>query len=135
MIDEDTAKRTLLQTVVKWLILGVFILGIRFLRWGGILGLVGIGTFAGDIWLAFRLADPDTGELTGTEGTAVLALLIAGVVLYVVASGADAGGCGRTRCRPRHDPRHASAECSCECTTGPRGGLFGSRAVASASPC
>ncbi len=84
MIDEDAAKSTLIRTLVKWLILGVFILLFRFLRWGGIMGLVGIGTFAGAIWLAFRLANPDTGELTGTDGTTVLALLITGVVLYVI---------------------------------------------------
>jgi hypothetical protein len=80
---QESAKNTLLPTLVKWLILGVFILTFRFFRWGGVPGLIGIAMFAGGIWLAFRLADPDTGELTGTEGTAVLALLIAGVVLYV----------------------------------------------------
>jgi hypothetical protein len=74
MIDDDAAKRRLIQTLVKWLILGVVILLVRFLRWGGLLGLIGIGTVAGAIWLAFRLADPDTGELTDMEGTAVPAL-------------------------------------------------------------
>src|SRR5215218_1193099 len=83
MSVQESAKNTLLPTLVKWLILGIFILTFRFLRWGGVLGLIGIASFAGGIWLAFRLADPDTGELTGTEGTAILALLIAGVVMYV----------------------------------------------------
>ncbi len=84
MIDQDAAKRTLIQTLAKWLILGVFILLVRFLRWGGLVGLVGIGTFVGAIWLAFHLANPDTGALTGAEGTAVLALMIAGIGVYAI---------------------------------------------------
>ena len=83
MSVQESAKNTLLPKLVKWLILGIFILTFRFFRWGGVLGLIGIAAFAGAIWLAFRLADPDTGELTGTEGTAIFALLIAGVVVYV----------------------------------------------------
>jgi hypothetical protein len=54
------------------------------LRWRGMLGLLGIGTFAGALWLAFRLANPDTGELTGTEITVVLVLVIAGVAIYIL---------------------------------------------------
>ena len=83
MSVQESAKNTLLPKLVKWLILGIFVLTFRFFRWGGVLGLIGIAAFAGAIWLAFRLADPDTGELTGTEGTAIFALLIAGVVMYV----------------------------------------------------
>jgi hypothetical protein len=84
VIDEDAAKRTVTRTLVRWLILGVVILLVRFLRWGGMLGLIGIGTVASTIWLAFQLADPDTGELTGMEGSAVLVVMIAGVGLYVI---------------------------------------------------
>jgi hypothetical protein len=80
---QESAKNTLLPKLVKWLILGVLILTFRFFRWGGLLGIIGIGAFAVAIWLAYRLADPDTGELTNTEGTEILALLIAGVVMYV----------------------------------------------------
>jgi hypothetical protein len=96
MIDEDVTQSTGFKTLVKWLILGVFILGFRFLRWGGMMGLVGIGTFAGTIWLAFRLADPETGALTGADGTVILALLIVGVLLYVI-------GVRRRRRRMRRD--------------------------------
>jgi hypothetical protein len=84
MSVQEAAKSTLGKSLIKWLILGIVILLVRVSRWGGILGLVGIGTFAGAIWLAFRLADPDTGELTGAEGMVVLALLITGVATYVV---------------------------------------------------
>lgn len=83
MSVEETAKATLLPKLVKWLILGVFILSFRFLRWGGIVGMIGIGAFAGAIWLAFYRADPETGKLTAAEGWIVLALLIAGVVAYL----------------------------------------------------
>jgi hypothetical protein len=83
MSVQESAKNTLLPKLVKWLILGIFILTFRFFRWGGVLGMIGIAAFAGAIWFAFRLADPDTGELTGTEGTAIFALLIAGVMMYV----------------------------------------------------
>jgi hypothetical protein len=84
MSVQEAAKSTLGKSLIKWLILGIFILLVRVLRWGGILGLVGIGTFAGAIWLAFHLADADTGELTGAEGMVVLVLLLAGVATYVV---------------------------------------------------
>ena len=84
MSVQESAKNTLLPTLVKWLILGVLILIFRFFRWGGVLGIFGIAAFAGAIWLAFRLADPETNELSGIEGTGVLALLMAGVVMYVV---------------------------------------------------
>jgi hypothetical protein len=84
VIDEDAAQRTVTRTLARWLILGVVILLVRFLRWGGILGLIGIGTVASTIWLAFQLADPDTGELTGPEGAAVLVVMIAGIGLYVI---------------------------------------------------
>jgi hypothetical protein len=84
MSVQEAANSTLGKSLIKWLILGIVILLVRFLRWGGILGLVGIGPFAGAICLAVRLADPNTGELTGAEVTAVLALLIAGVATYVV---------------------------------------------------
>jgi hypothetical protein len=83
MSVQESAKNTLLPKLVKWLILGIFILTFRFFRWGGVLGMIGIAAFAGAIWLAFRLADPVTGELTGSEGTAIFALLIVGVAMYV----------------------------------------------------
>jgi hypothetical protein len=84
MTVQEAANSTLGKSLLKWLILGIFILIFRFLRWGGILGLVGIGTVAGAIWLAFRLADADTGELTGAEGTVVLVLVIAGIAIYII---------------------------------------------------
>jgi hypothetical protein len=87
VIDQDVARSTVIRTLVKWCVLGAFILLVRFLRWGGMLGLIGIGTFAGAIRLAFHLANPDPGELTGTEGTAVLALVMIGVGLYVIGVG------------------------------------------------
>lgn len=84
MSVQDTAQLTLIRMLGRWVILGILVLTFRFFRWGGIMGLVGIGAFAGAIWLAFRLADPDTGELTVVEFFAVLAGMIAGVALYVV---------------------------------------------------
>lgn len=83
MSVQESAKTTLLPSLAKWLILGVFILTFRFLRWGGVLGLLGIAAFVGSIWLAFRLADPVTNELTSGESVGLLALLIAGVALYI----------------------------------------------------
>jgi hypothetical protein len=98
---QESAKRTVIPTLVRWVILGIVIVIFRFFRWGGVIGLVGIGTFAAAIWLAFHRADPDTGELTGVEGTVVLALLIAGVVVYVV-------GVIHRRRRKRTQPMPAS---------------------------
>lgn len=102
MSVQEAAQSTLGKSLIKWLILGIFILMFRFLWWGGILGLVGIGTFAGAIWLAFRLADTNTGELTGAEGTAVLLLVLAGVALYII-------GVTRRRGQRKTRPMPASA--------------------------
>jgi hypothetical protein len=102
MSVQEAAQSTLGKSLIKWLILGIVILVYRFLRWGSILGLVGIATFGGAIWLAFRLANPDTGELTGAEGTTVLLLVLAGVALYII-------GVTRRRGQRKTRPMPASA--------------------------
>lgn len=84
MVDLEPTKQRLIKQLLRWLILGIPLLLYRFLRWGGILGLVGIGLFAVAIWLAFDRADPATGELTGAESGTVFGLMLLGIALYVV---------------------------------------------------
>ncbi len=81
---KDAAKGRLVELLVKWAILGVVILTWRFFRWGGIVGLIGIGLFAGGVWFSFHAMDPETSELTTNETTIVLLLMAIGFVIYVV---------------------------------------------------